>query len=86
MSLDSTDTVVTNLEAAGKKVVITPNIGFGFNFFLNQTMAPSWTPGATRPLPLSISSTTRMSQRRNQATVQANNLVASVGLSFIIPR
>ena len=61
--LDSTDTVVTNLEAAGKKVVITPNIGFGFNFFLNQTMALKLDARATSTLPTNLS-TTRMSQSK----------------------
>ncbi len=76
------DEITTNLEAAGKSVVITPNVGVGFNFFLNQTMAlkldaRSYFYFANEP------------QYNPNEPVETkrlyNNLVASVGLSFFVP-
>ena len=80
--VDTTEAVVTNLEAAGKKVVITPNIGFGFNFFLNQTMALKLDARSY----FYIANEPQYNPNEPVETKRLyNNLVASVGLSFFIP-
>ena len=79
---DANENVIANLQALDKKVVITPNIGIGFNFFLNQTMAlkidgRSYFYIADEP------------QYDTSEPVESkrlyNNFVASVGLSFFVP-
>ena len=74
------DQLVMNLENKGSSVVLSPNVGIGFNFFLNQTVAlkidarsyfyiadePDYGDGA-------------------EAQQLYSNLVASVGLSFFVP-
>jgi len=79
---DAAGNVIVNLQTGEKKVVVTPNIGFGMNFFLNQTIAlkldarsyfyidnePSYDP--TDPV---------------DSKRLYNNFVASVGLSFFVP-
>ena len=67
---------------AGKKVVITPNIGFGFNFFLNQTMALKLDARSY----FYIANEPQYNPNEPVETKRLyNNLVASVGLSFFIP-
>ena len=72
----------TNLVTQPKKVVITPNLGIGFNFFLNQAMAlkidaRSYFYVGKKPQydPDVVVTDSRL----------YNNFVASVGLSFFIP-
>jgi outer membrane beta-barrel protein len=76
------DQVATDLDTAEKKVVITPTIGIGFNFFLNQSMAlkidaRSYFYIADEP---QYDPETPVDSKRLY-----NNFVASVGLSFFIP-
>jgi outer membrane beta-barrel protein len=78
----SGEAMSTTLEPAGKKVVVTPNIGIGFNFFLNQTMAlkldaRSYFYIADEP---QYDPNEEVDSKRLY-----NNFVASVGLSFFIP-
>jgi outer membrane beta-barrel protein len=79
---DSSGQPDTVLELNEKKVVLTPNLGMGFNFFLNQTMA------------LKIDARSyfyigKKPQYDPDVPVDENrlysNFVASVGLSFFIP-
>jgi outer membrane beta-barrel protein len=79
---DSSGQPDTMLELNEKKVVLTPNLGMGFNFFLNQTMA------------LKIDARSyfyigKKPQYDPDVPVDENrlysNFVASVGLSFFIP-
>lgn len=72
----------TNLVTQEKKVVITPNMGIGFNFFLNQSMA----------LKIDARSYFYLGKKpQYDPNVEVtdsrlyNNFVASVGLSFFIP-
>ena len=72
----------TNLVTQAQKVVITPNLGLGFNFFLNQAMAlkidaRSYFYVGKKPQydPDVVVTESRL----------YNNFVASVGLSFFIP-
>lgn len=72
----------TNLVTQEKKVVITPNFGLGFNFFLNQAMA----------LKIDARSYFYVGKKpQYDPDVEVtdsrlyNNFVASVGLSFFIP-
>ncbi|MAY80791.1 MAG: hypothetical protein CL930_08395 [Deltaproteobacteria bacterium] len=65
-----------------KKVVLTPNVGLGFNFFINQTMA----------LKLDARSYLYVDEKPtydpdNPATEKRlyNNFVASTGISFFVP-
>jgi len=72
----------TNLVTQQKKVVITPNLGLGFNFFLNQTMslkidARSYFYVGKKP---QYDPDVAVTESRLY-----NNFVASVGLSFFIP-
>ena len=76
------DQITTAIEPAGKKVVITPNIGIGFNFFLSQSMA----------LKIDARSYFYIADEPQYDRDKApdgkrlyNNFVASVGLSFFIP-
>jgi outer membrane beta-barrel protein len=75
----------TNLVTNEKKVVITPNFGLGFNFFLNQTMAlkidaRSYFYVAKKPQYDGGPGAAAVTESRLY-----NNFVASVGLSFFIP-
>jgi outer membrane beta-barrel protein len=79
---DSSGQPDTVLELAGKKVQLSPNLGLGFNFFLNQTVA------------LKIDARSyfyigKKPQYDPNEPVDENrlysNFVASVGLSFFIP-
>ena len=74
--------VATSMVGDGKDVHLTPNVGFGFNFFLNQTIAlkleaRSYFYIDDEP---NYGATTTVDSKRLY-----NNLVASVGLSFFIP-
>jgi outer membrane beta-barrel protein len=76
------DQITTITEPAGKKVVITPTIGIGFNFFLNQSMA----------LKIDARNYFYIADEPQYDEGEAvdskrlyNNFVASVGLSFFIP-
>ena len=80
----SGDDFETVLKATDKKVVLTPNIGIGFNFFLNQTMAlkldaRSYFYIADEPVYQTGPEAEAASKRLY------NNFVASVGLSFFVP-
>jgi len=79
---DAADNIIAELKAVDKKVVLTPNIGVGFNFFLNQTMAlkldaRSYFYIADEP---QYDITEPVDSKRLY-----NNFVASVGLSFFVP-
>ena len=76
------DAIIAELKAIDKKVVLTPNIGVGFNFFLNQTMAlkldaRSYFYIADEP---QYDITEPVDSKRLY-----NNFVASIGLSFFVP-
>ena len=70
------------MNANDKNVVLTPNIGIGFNFFLNQTMALKLDARSYFYIadePVYEEGDTAESKRLY------NNFVASVGLSFFVP-
>jgi hypothetical protein len=70
-----------NLQTGEKKVVVTPNIGFGMNFFLNQTIALKLDARSY----FYIDNEPSYSGEPVDSKRLYNNFVASVGLSFFVP-